>query len=47
MVLRGYLVFGNLSGPPNVPPLMALWSLVDGIRGVLKCGWGGAGGPLE
>ena len=26
--------------PPNVPLLRALWSLLDGIRGVLKGSWG-------
>ena len=30
--------------PPNVPLLKALWSLLDGIWGVLKRSWGGGAG---
>ena len=28
-----------LPRPPNVPPLRALWSLLDGICGILKGSW--------
>ena len=31
---------GYLPGPPNVPLLKALWSLLDGIWGSLKGSWG-------
>ena len=31
---------GHLRRPPNVPLLRALWSLLDGILGLLKGGWG-------
>ena len=30
----------HLPGPPNVPPLRALWSLFVGIWGILKGSWG-------
>ena len=30
----------DLPAPPNVPPLRALWSLLDGICGVVKGSWG-------
>ena len=30
----------NIPRPPNVPPLRASWSLLDGIWGLLKGTWG-------
>ena len=30
--------------PPNVALLRALWSVLDGVRGILKRSLGGAGG---
>ena len=35
----GYKAISYLA-PPNVPLLRALWSLLDGISGVLKGSWG-------
>ena len=36
-----------LPTPPNVPLLRGLWSLLDGICGVLKGSWGGARTPQK
>ena len=43
-VLRCCLKFGTCLDPPDVPLLRALLSLLDGIWGILKGSWGGAGG---
>ena len=42
MTMGPYTEFllGHLPRPPNVPPLRALWSLLDGIWGVLEGIWG-------